>query len=547
MASQSTARVPDTPLLRRPSRPEVDWRLVGAVSAITLVGLALRLSSFGDSLFGDELSTYYIVAGHSFGRVMHLLNNHSVELNPPLFFMAAWVSTRLFGLSTESLKLVSLLAGTATIPLIYLLGRHLSRRVGLVASTLAATSPFLIYYSTEARAYSLMAFLVLAATVCLIAALRSGRWGWWALYALCTAAAAYTHFTSIFALAALAGWALVTQPAARRRVLIAVAAAVVLYLPEVPVLRAISRSSGTRIMGELDPLSLHAIRFDVSHWALGHPYLSLTRVPGTIALILIGGGVIIGLAGVAHMLRTRGATGWRPSAIAVLVAVLAVATPVGAILYSLVRESVWGARNIISSWPAMAVCLGAIVSCGRVPLRLAATGLVVIGFAIGGVMMIASSAHRPDYAGAVSYVNHIDPRGGPVADFPGPSPGPLNETEAALDLAGAARVHPVFRIGTPPLSRVLAAPPYALLRAPAGETTARQAAAAAGTGPLFLILPSGVSVAELNAIRQRHVHSTATSLGYLGTFLGALPARFQFVAARTFTGIVPVSVYVLRG
>ncbi|HEX8977168.1 MAG TPA: hypothetical protein VF781_11690, partial [Solirubrobacteraceae bacterium] len=237
----------------------------------------------------------------------------------------------------------------------------------------------------------------------------------------------------------------------------------------------------------------------------------------------------------------------RPTASEALVILLAVAAPVGAILYSLFRPSVWGARNVISSWPAFAVCLGALVSCPRAPLRLLTSGLLVAGFAIGGVTMLSSSVHRPDYHGAVAYLNRIDPHGGPVADLPGPTPGPLEETEAALALAGVAAQHPVFRIGTPTLRQVLSAPPYAALSAPTGETIAREAAVAAGRGPLFLILPSAVPVTVLEAVRHRHLHSTASTLGYLGSFLGALPARLRFVSSHTSAGLAPVTVYVLRG
>jgi 4-amino-4-deoxy-L-arabinose transferase-like glycosyltransferase len=519
------------------------------VGLLTVVGLALRLSLYGDSLFGDELSTYYIVAGHSFGQVMHLLNNHSVELNPPLFFILTWVSQSLFGLSTESLRLVSLLAGTATIPLTFALGRMVGPRTGLVAAVLAATSPFLIYYSTEARAYALMASLVLAAALALLKALRSSGWGWWILYSVCTCAAAYTHYMSVFALIALALWALVTQPAARLRTAVALVGAAILYVPELPVLRETSKSSGTGIMGFLDPLSVHSVRVDLGHWAIGHPYVSLTQVPSTTALALIGAAVVGALAGAGQRLgpRLRQAELPRPKATEALVALLAVAAPVGAILYTLFRPSVWGARNVISSWPAFAVCLAALVSYPRAPWRLVTISLLLIGFTIGGVTMLSGSVHRPDYQDAVAYLNRVDPHGGPVVDLPGPTPGPPEEAEAALDLAGVAHQHPLFRIGTPTLRQVLAAPPYAALSAPTGETIAHEAAAAAGRGPLFLILPSSVSAARLQSVRQRHMHSTASPLAYLGSFLGALPARFRFVSTHTSAGLAPVTVYVLRG
>ena len=520
------------------------------VALLTLIGLGLRWPSFRDSLFGDELSAFYIVAGHSFWTMIHLLNGHSTELNPPLFFMLTWISTKLFGLSAESLKLVSLLVGISTIPLLYVLGRQVfGTLTGLVAAALGATSPFLIYYSTEARPYALMLWLVLVATLGLLRGVRGGGRTWWAIYAVAVCAAAYTHFTSVFALAALFIWALVTQPQARRPLVLATAAAAVGYLPELPLLNRISQSPGTSIYGSIDPLTLHSAHIDLGRWAIGHPYLPLSRVPGTVAALLIAAAVALALVGVALRLRspTERRLALRPGGAVVLIVILAVAAPVGAALYTIAHQSVWGARNVISSWSGFAVVLAALVTRAGTRLRALPILLLVAGFALGGISMLSSSVHRPDYADAVSYLNRVDPPGGPVAELPAPTPGPPTETEAALDLAAISRQHPVFRIGHPTLAQVLAAPPYAPLASPRGELIAREAAASAGNGPLFLVAPVTVPGSALESLRRRHLHSTNGALGYLASFLGALPARFHLAIARTFPGLLPVTVYVYRG
>jgi 4-amino-4-deoxy-L-arabinose transferase-like glycosyltransferase len=529
------------------------WALLAAITAI---GLALRLPSFGDSLFGDELSAFYIVAGHGFGQMMHLLNGHSTELNPPLFFILAWGSVKVFGLSAMALKLVSLLTGTATIPLVYLLGRRtVSGPAGLVAAALAAGCPFLIYYSSEARPYALMVFLVLVATLALLQALASPGWGWWGLYALAACAAAYTHFTSVFVLVVLFLWALVTQPAARGRLLLATGGAVILYLPELPVLHRIGQSPGTSIYGTLDPLTLSSARTDLGHWAIGHPNISLDQVPGTVAAVLIALGVAVALVGGAMKLRSgrggRSGAGARSgrapwSATTVLVVLLAVAAPVGAALYTVLHQSVWGARNVISSWPALAVTAGALAVFPGAVWRRTATTLLVAGFALGGISMLSTSHHRPDYAGAVAYLNHVDRSGGPVAEIVVLTPGPPTPTEAALALAAASRQHRVFRIGAPPLPAVLAVPPYTSLPLQRGETVARDASAAAGSGPLFLVAPISAPGSALEALRRRHLHSTNGDFGLLASFLGALPARLRLTGSNTLPGLLPVTVYVYR-
>ena len=66
---------------------------------------------------------------------------------------------------------------------------------------LTALSPFMIYYSAEARAYGLLMFFVAGSTLSLLLALDTGRRRWWIVYAICAAAAFYTHYTCLFVLA----------------------------------------------------------------------------------------------------------------------------------------------------------------------------------------------------------------------------------------------------------------------------------------------------------------------------------------------------------
>src|SRR5947209_2753469 len=317
------------------------------VGVITMAGLLLRLPSSGDSLFGDEVGAYWIVTGHNIGQVIQLMSGHapSPELNPPLWFVFVWASEKVFGASPQSLKLVSLLAGTATIPLTYLLGRvTVGKRAGLVACALVALSPFLIFYSTEARPYALLVLLCLLSTLALLRALKTSESRWWALYAVCACGVAYTHFTGVFLLLGQFIWASVAHPKARRALVLASAAAAVAFLPWVPSLINTANSPGTKLYGLLEPFSLHSMRIDLGHWAIGHPYLNLATVPGHLAALLICGGV--GLATLGAVLASRtvrhGGHPVRAPRELVLVVTLAVAAPLGAALYSELREGVWG-------------------------------------------------------------------------------------------------------------------------------------------------------------------------------------------------------------
>ena len=88
------------------------------------------------------------------------------------------------GDTPELLRAPALLAGTATIPLVYVLGlRTVGRRAALVATALTAFSPFMIYYSAEARAYGLMMLLLVCSTLAMLLAIDTRRRRWWV--ALC--------------------------------------------------------------------------------------------------------------------------------------------------------------------------------------------------------------------------------------------------------------------------------------------------------------------------------------------------------------------------
>ena len=86
----------------------------GIVAAITLAGAAVRLVILQDSLFADELSTYWIVSEHSLGGVISTVHTDA-EITPPLYFVLAWLTTRL-DLTAEMLRAPSFLAGVGSDP-----------------------------------------------------------------------------------------------------------------------------------------------------------------------------------------------------------------------------------------------------------------------------------------------------------------------------------------------------------------------------------------------------------------------------------------------
>lgn len=455
------------------------------------MGLLLRVPSLSNSLFGDELSSYFIVTGHSLGRVLHILDGHSVDLNPPLYFLSSWLVER-FGESVQGLRVVSLVAGVAAIPLTFQLGRAtFGWRAGLVAASVVALSPNLIFFSTEARPYALLMSLLVASTVALLAALRTGRRRWWVAYAALSCASMNTHYTAVFLLAVQFLWALWARPSARRSLIVSNLAAAISYLPWLPALVRDSSSSGTKVLGFVDPFGISAVKTDLSRWAVGHPFLTLPTAPGRPALALLAAGCVVGLVGLPARAGTDRAPALFPGPASQLALVppLLLAMPLGLALYSAFRDSVWDERNLIASWPALGVALRALaMSADGIRARVAAGCLILAGYAVGAAKLISSEHQRPDYSAAVAFVAWTGSPNDAIVELPGPTPGPLSEVDAALAGGGPwmSQQRPVLRLG-PSRTKVLREPPYARLATPSARILAREAAALARRGSLFVI------------------------------------------------------------
>lgn len=180
---------------------------LGVVVGLAVIAAILRFFRLGHQGFWfDEANTAVLV--HLSPSSMLRLIPHT-ESTPPLYYCVLWVWARIFGFGEAGLRSLSALAGVATVPAMYFAAAKLTTvRVGLVAAALAAFNPFLIWYSQEARSYSLL-LLMGTLSVCAFAyALERPtprRLGAWA--AVCALALA-THYYAALAVVPEAIWLL---------------------------------------------------------------------------------------------------------------------------------------------------------------------------------------------------------------------------------------------------------------------------------------------------------------------------------------------------
>jgi hypothetical protein len=372
-----------------------------AVGGITLLAIALRLAAFDESFFGDEMFTYVISTRPDLHAVLAGVRS-DLEITPPLYFVVAWAFQKL-GDPFTFLRLPSLLAGVATVPLVYLLGlQTVGRRAALVATGLFALSPLAIYYATEARAYALMTLLLVLSTIVLLRAIETNDRRWWAALALLAAGAMYTHYTAIFVLATQAGWALFAHRQLVRPLLLTHGAAALLYLPWLPFLAEDSDAPAQKAITFLDPFRTSSAVRHLARLADGGPYAPLTDLPGTLALVLLAAAAAIGLGGLVWRARRAGPRSV-PSRI-VLIAMLAVAAPVWAALYSAITDDLFVARNLISSLPALALAFAVLLTALPRALAVPAVVAAIAALALGAAGTLERSGQRPAYEEAAAWV-----------------------------------------------------------------------------------------------------------------------------------------------
>jgi mannosyltransferase len=176
------------------TRSRTFWIVAGLTAAAAL----LRFITLGvQSYHHDEVVTASRILHGDFSQAMDAVGYS--ESTPPLYYAAAWLWVQVTGNTEFGLRSLSALAGVLSVPVVYLIAAELrERRAGLVAAALAAFNPMLLWYSQEARAYSLLALLCAVSMLYCFRALRDGRRRNLLLWGLASGLALATHYFAIF-------------------------------------------------------------------------------------------------------------------------------------------------------------------------------------------------------------------------------------------------------------------------------------------------------------------------------------------------------------
>lgn len=525
---------------------QLDARTAGfAVGALSLLGLLFRLSHIDNTFVGDELSTLYIVRDFGFFDAMRTVSTDA-EISPPLYFGLAWLFTKLSS-APEMVRVPALIAGMVSIPLVYMVGRRaIGRGAGVIAAAVMALNPFMIFYATDGRGYTVAIALLLTSTLAMLLAVQTGRHRWWVLYGAATCLCMYAHYTTAFVLGAQLLWLIWARPEARKAALVANAGAAAAFLPWVPSLLEDLRSPTIEILDQLQGDGFDVKREAVESWAFGYPFNLTSHVPGMVPLTIgvVALGLAAAVAAVRYALRRRApdraetgvAAEIAPSAEprgTSLMLLLFLATPVAeAALLFLGGSDLFGARNLNTASGGFALSVGAVLTAAG-PLFGTVCGAAVLAvFAVGATKSLETRTSTIDFRSAASFIEAETGPGDVVLDMLSPvlAPVPLTPIDVYLP-----QDREEYRVYLP------AGPPPFLNFAPEALPLVEEAFRAAQGKRIFLVAAEGSITTGADGRLSLRVPPSNPVEQSLEQF--RLPVGARVLNERSYPGLGPVNVY----
>lgn len=145
---------------------------------ILLFAFILRLITLGQSLWLDEAIN--VVAAKNLDFFSFVSKYPIGDYHPPGYFTILWIWAHIFGFGEMVVRMPSVLFGLGTVSITYLLGKELfDKKVAQLSALFLAVAPLHVYYSQEARMYSLSAFAATLSFYFLVKWVKGGVWVKW--------------------------------------------------------------------------------------------------------------------------------------------------------------------------------------------------------------------------------------------------------------------------------------------------------------------------------------------------------------------------------
>jgi hypothetical protein len=392
---------------------------------LAIVGLVTRLRNATSKWLDPDEALHFLIANQP--SLAAVYRDSLTNAHPPLFYFVLHFWMRL-GDSEVSLRLLSVLAGAATVWVVYRWLARFSPAWGLSTALLFATLAPLAALEAEVREYSLVILLMAATLGALERAMADWSPAEMSVSALLLYGAILTHYCTLFFALALGAVALirvrVTRPG-RRFVLAwaatqAGAAALYLFL----FLTHVSRIRGGGMDQDAHTGWLRSCFFDAAHDSLVRfivvhtgsvfAYIFGSKVGGVI-------GVLLFLVGVTLLLIRRGRPRGKAAAerYLSLTALLTFALTAAGAVASLFPYG--GTRHVafLAVFALPLACVPIVWAArGRLGITLLVVALAAVGFRclprLGQARIPGGSQRRELMVAAINAFRHEVPKGAPV-------------------------------------------------------------------------------------------------------------------------------------
>jgi len=170
-----------------------------ALGAMVAFAIFFGLNVFGlSSLRLDEAQSLF-QTNRDVSGILYLV---AQDVHVPFYHVLLHYWLLLFGQDIFTARLLSLMFFVGTILMTYVLGAYAfgRRSIGLFAALLVTISPFMNWYGSEARMYTMLAFMASLHLFLFLKSMREPAPKYWILWTIIAILGLYTHYFFVFVL-----------------------------------------------------------------------------------------------------------------------------------------------------------------------------------------------------------------------------------------------------------------------------------------------------------------------------------------------------------
>jgi uncharacterized membrane protein len=348
-------------MLKNDGKRSLTW-----LSVVLLAALGLRLFHLHERVLWLDEADSLLIARAGPAEIIDAVRD---DIHSPFYYLILHYWQLVVG-GEAGARLLSVLAGVATVAVVYAMGRALAGRgAGLLAAAFLAVCPLHVWYSQETRMYAVQTLLVTLSFLFMVLALRQDRGLVWVGYSIVTALSLYAQYASLYAVVAQNVFVLAYNRRDRQKQhywLASQCVVMVLFAPWLPVFVSQTRMGmGSSWMEPLEFKRVLAFFSLFSGAYLGDPHGRSVSVAITMAALIVP---------TAILFRRR-----ESRQFAALLALWFV-VPVVLLAMQSLNQNRFLPRALLCTTPSLALLLGcAVIQPGKMATR---TVLVLTGIAL---------------------------------------------------------------------------------------------------------------------------------------------------------------------